>query len=230
MEMLDDIVTEFLVESYENLDRLDQDLLALEEVPDDRNRLSSVFRAIHTIKGTSGFLAFNKLEHVTHVGESLLVQLRDGKMRLNSVIANGLLALVDAVRQIMASIESGQGEGDTDYSALVATLERLQVTGGVETSERVLEEREAAAPLKFSKRLPSKSQPPLKSMHGTRTPMPRTRSIRTSQRVSSRLPTRPTWLRRHSPSRSEKTAPVTLRPTSVWTKVCRAKRRRRARS
>ncbi len=143
MDMLDEIVKEFLIESYENLDRLDQDLMALEEVPDDRNRLSSVFRAIHTIKGTSGFLAFNKLEHVTHVGESLLVLLRDGKMRLNNVIANGLLAMVDAVRKIMASIEAGQGEGDGDYHDLVADLERLQETGGIETSVSGLEPVEA---------------------------------------------------------------------------------------
>lgn len=143
METEDDIVKEFLVESYENLDRLDQDLLALEEAPDNRDKLSSVFRAIHTIKGTSGFLAFNKLEHVTHVGESLLVLLRDGKMRLNGVIANGLLAMVDAVRKIMANIEAGQGEGDADYADLVATLERLQVTGGVETAETIHEETEA---------------------------------------------------------------------------------------
>lgn len=134
MDQLDDIIKEFLIESYENLDRLDQDLLALEEIPDDRDRLSSVFRAIHTIKGTSGFLAFGKLEHVAHVGESLLVLLRDGKMRLNSVIASGLLAMVDAVRRIMANIESGQGEGDEDYSELVAQLERLQLTGGIEES------------------------------------------------------------------------------------------------
>ena len=55
MDALDDIVKEFLIESYENLDRLDQDLMALEEVPDDRNRLSSVFRAIHTIKAHPAF-------------------------------------------------------------------------------------------------------------------------------------------------------------------------------
>ena len=133
MDPLDDIVKEFLIESLENLDRLDQDLLALEHVPDDRDRLSSVFRAIHTIKGTSGFLAFGKLEQITHVGESLLVQLRDGKMRLNSTIASGLLDLVDAVRKIMANIESGQGEGNEDYDEIVSTLERLQATGGVES-------------------------------------------------------------------------------------------------
>ncbi|MCX7421124.1 MAG: Hpt domain-containing protein, partial [Planctomycetia bacterium] len=143
METEDDIVKEFLVESYENLDRLDQDLLALEEAPDNRDKLSSVFRAIHTIKGTSGFLAFNKLEHVTHVGESLLVMLRDGKMRLNGVIANGLLAMVDAVRKIMANIESGAGEGDAEYADLIATLERLQVTGGIEETGSVAESTEA---------------------------------------------------------------------------------------
>ena len=53
MEMVDDVVKEFLVESYENLDQLDRDLMALEETPDDKSRLSSVFRTIHTIKGTS---------------------------------------------------------------------------------------------------------------------------------------------------------------------------------
>ncbi len=130
LDLEDDMVKEFLVESYENLDRLDHDLLALEEAPDDRDKLSSVFRAIHTIKGTSGFLAFNKLEHVTHVGESLLVLLCDGKLRLNGVIATGLLAMVDAVRKIMANIEAGHGEGDADHADLVVTLERLQVTRG----------------------------------------------------------------------------------------------------
>ncbi len=78
MEDLDDIVHEFLVESHENLDQLDSDLVALEGSPGSRELLSSVFRTIHTIKGTSGFLAFSRLESLTHVGESLLVELRDG--------------------------------------------------------------------------------------------------------------------------------------------------------
>ena len=66
-----DIVHDFLVESYENLDRLDRELVGLEKNPDDRDALASVFRTIHTIKGTCGFLGFNKLEAVAHVGESL---------------------------------------------------------------------------------------------------------------------------------------------------------------
>src|SRR5208282_1986863 len=85
----EDIVKEFLVESYENLDRLDRDLLELEKNPNDREILASVFRTIHTIKGTSGFLAFNQLGAVTHVGESLLGLLRDGQKAAAAAAAAG---------------------------------------------------------------------------------------------------------------------------------------------
>lgn len=124
--MLDDIVKEFLVESYENLDQLDKDLMALEDSPDDRSRLSSIFRTIHTIKGTSGFLAFPKLEHITHVGENLLVRLRDGALQLNAEMTSGLLSMVDAVRSILGQIDSTATEGEEAYEALVATLGRLK--------------------------------------------------------------------------------------------------------
>jgi two-component system chemotaxis sensor kinase CheA len=66
----DEIVTEFLVESYENLDRLERDLVALESDPSNVATLSSIFRNVHTIKGTCGFLGFNNLEKVAHVGEN----------------------------------------------------------------------------------------------------------------------------------------------------------------
>ena len=77
MSDLDNIVKEFLVESYENLDQLDRDLVVLETNPSDQAKLASIFRTIHTIKGTCGFLAFSKLEGVAHVGENLLGRLRD---------------------------------------------------------------------------------------------------------------------------------------------------------
>jgi two-component system, chemotaxis family, sensor kinase CheA len=120
-----EIVKEFLVESYENLDRLDRDLIALEKDPGNREILASVFRTIHTIKGTSGFLAFNKLEAVAHVGESLLSRLRDGLLALNSEITTALLAMVDAVRQILGSIDSTGGEGERNDQELISTLTRL---------------------------------------------------------------------------------------------------------
>lgn len=122
----DDIVKEFLVESYENLDRLDRDLITLEKHPNDREILGSIFRTIHTIKGTSGFLAFDKLGAVAHVGESLLGRLRDGQLALDREITSALLAMVDAVRQMLAGIEATGVEGERDDGELIARLTRLQ--------------------------------------------------------------------------------------------------------
>jgi two-component system, chemotaxis family, sensor kinase CheA len=119
---LDDIVEEFLVESHENLDQLDSDLVALEQEPDSRDRLSSIFRTIHTIKGTSGFLAFHRLEEVTHVGENMLSRLRDGALELTPQRTSVLLRMVDTVRSLLASIEATGGEGSVDVSAVVAEI------------------------------------------------------------------------------------------------------------
>ena len=80
MQGLDDVIKEFLVESYDSLDQLDSDFVALEDDPQDRERLASIFRTVHTIKGTSGFLGLSKLERIAHVGENLLVPLRDGAL------------------------------------------------------------------------------------------------------------------------------------------------------
>jgi len=126
MDEFDEIVREFLVESYENLDQLDRDLVALEQEPDAHPLLQSIFRTIHTIKGTSGFLAFGKLEVLTHAGEGLLARLRDGGLRLTRERTTGLLELVDAVRSILASIEATGVENDRDYTSLVARLTALQ--------------------------------------------------------------------------------------------------------
>ena len=126
MDEFDEIVREFLVESYENLDQLDRDLVALEQEPDAHPLLQSIFRTIHTIKGTSGFLAFGKLEVLTHAGEGLLSRLRDGGLRLTRDRTTGLLQLVDAVRAILASIEATGHEDDRDYADLVARLTALQ--------------------------------------------------------------------------------------------------------
>ena len=122
----DDIVREFLAESYENLDRLDREVVELEKHPSDREILASIFRTIHTIKGTSGFLGFSKLGAVTHVGESLLARLRDGQLSLNPERTTALLTMVDAVRQMLAEIQATGQDGNADHAELVANLTRLQ--------------------------------------------------------------------------------------------------------
>ena len=117
-----EFIEEFLVESSENLDQLDKDLLALEADPADPQRIASVFRTVHTIKGNSGFFGFSKLGALAHCGEHLLGKLRDGKLRLDDRVAGTLYSMVDAVRTILQSIETAGNEGDHDYRELSRTL------------------------------------------------------------------------------------------------------------
>ena len=123
---MDEVMRDFLIESHEGLDQLDKDLLSLEKDPADSETLKRVFRTIHTIKGTCGFFGFSKLESIAHVGESLLHLLRDKKLLLNPEIATGLLAMVDAFREILSNIETDQTEGDADFTTLISLLDRLQ--------------------------------------------------------------------------------------------------------
>lgn len=143
-----EIVKEFLVESYENLDRLDLDLIALEKNPDDRDTLASIFRTIHTIKGTSGFLAFIQLQAVTHVGENLLSRLRDGVLTLRPEITTALLAMVDAIRKMLASIEATGNEGQRDDLELIANLTRLLEPASGKVPNTVPTAKPADPPLK----------------------------------------------------------------------------------
>jgi two-component system chemotaxis sensor kinase CheA len=130
---MDEIVKDFLIESNENLDRLDQELVKLESDPSSKELLASVFRTIHTIKGSCGFLGFARLEKLAHAGESLLSGLRDGKLTLSTEITSGLLAMVDAVRHILAAIQASGEDGEEDYAPLIALLARLQEARAGET-------------------------------------------------------------------------------------------------
>ena len=117
-----EFIEEFLVESGENLDQLDRDLLALEERPDDPQRLASIFRTVHTIKGNSGFFGFSKLGALTHSGEHLLGRLRDGTIRLDDRVTGTLYSMVDAVRSILQTIHHTGVEGEADFRELTQTL------------------------------------------------------------------------------------------------------------
>jgi two-component system chemotaxis sensor kinase CheA len=134
---MDEIVHEFLVESYEALDRLDGDLLALERDPGSKDVIASIFRVMHTIKGTCGFLGYQKLERVAHAAESLLGALRDGSLTVSPAIASALLATGDALRKLLANIERTGTDGEEDFLHLVATLERLRASGGSAAPARV---------------------------------------------------------------------------------------------
>ena len=127
-------IREFLVESHENLSRLDQDLVELEKHPDDADLLSSIFRTIHTIKGACGFLAFSTLEAITHQAETLLSQLRDGKRELTPALVSLILETVDATRKVLAAIEANGKEGPERFEDLTERL-RMQPNSPVRRQE-----------------------------------------------------------------------------------------------
>ncbi|HZD41024.1 MAG TPA: Hpt domain-containing protein, partial [Terriglobales bacterium] len=119
---MEDIVKEFLLESYENLDQLNRDFVELEKHP-SKETLGRIFRVIHTIKGTCGFLGFANLVSIAHAGENLLARLRDGEVQINAAMTDALLAMADTVRQILSRIEATGAEGGGDYSSIIQALD-----------------------------------------------------------------------------------------------------------
>ena len=123
---MNEVIREFLIETNENLAQLDIDLVTLEKEPTERETLGRVFRTLHTVKGTAGFLGLQKLQAVAHAAESLLSQLRAGELIFNPPIASALLMVVDAVRKMLEAVERSETDGDGDFSALIGSLERFR--------------------------------------------------------------------------------------------------------
>ncbi|MSQ03849.1 MAG: hypothetical protein EXR71_18505 [Myxococcales bacterium] len=122
--IIDEVVREFIIESLDMLEQLDQSFVALERATDDRELLTRIFRAVHTVKGTSSCLGYARLEHVAHAGESLLSRLRDGDFPATSARISVLLTMVDALHSMIAAIEAtGTDEDNVDYRDLVDALE-----------------------------------------------------------------------------------------------------------
>ena len=144
MDETQEIIKEFLIESNENLAQLDQEFVELEQRPNDQNLLSSIFRTIHTIKGTCGFLGFEILEAITHRAENMLSQLREGQRRLTPGLTTLLLETVDIVKNILAEIETTGAEGSETYDEL---RNRLQAAcDGQDPEEPAAGEASAAGP------------------------------------------------------------------------------------
>ncbi|MEO2025883.1 MAG: chemotaxis protein CheA [Fuerstiella sp.] len=122
MGELDDFVNDFLIETKEGLGQLENDLVALEENTQDADRLGSIFRILHTIKGSAGFLEFSTLRDISHSGEHLLGRIRNGEITLSPALSNSLFRLIDAIRELLASIEESGAEGDNSFVELKQQL------------------------------------------------------------------------------------------------------------
>ncbi|WP_043835494.1 chemotaxis protein CheW [Muricoccus aerilatus] len=122
---MDDLIADFLTETSEGLAGLDAALLRLERHPDDPRTIGEIFRLIHTIKGTCGFLGLGRLERVAHAGENVLGRYRDGSLTVTSGGVSLILRVVDRVREIMAGLEASGSEPSGDDSAIIAELDAV---------------------------------------------------------------------------------------------------------
>jgi two-component system chemotaxis sensor kinase CheA len=130
---VEDLTREFLAESQEGLERMEACLTELEKRPDDDELVAEIFRTVHTIKGTTGFLGFGRLERLAHMGENLLGELRVHKLAVSTELINGLLELMDGLNRILQTIEVRGTEGERssdDDCELIARLEELKAGGG----------------------------------------------------------------------------------------------------
>ena len=119
---MDDLLSEFLTETNENLAVLDVELVKLEQNPNDNELLSNIFRLVHTVKGTCGFLGLPRLESVAHAGENVLGKVRDGELEVTAEAVTLILACLDRIRSIMGDLEATGSEPAGDDSELIKSL------------------------------------------------------------------------------------------------------------
>ena len=119
------MIQEFLAESEELLQRMDQDMVTLERTPNDAELLNRIFRALHTIKGTSGFLKFEPVVRLSHRAEDVLNALRRGEVQLNRRLMDALLAARDQLGHMLSDLRAG-GLQQYSIDALLSELEAVQ--------------------------------------------------------------------------------------------------------
>ena len=122
---MDDLISEFLTETAESLEVVDSELVRFEANPTERKTLDNIFRLVHTVKGTCGFLGLSRLEAVAHAGETLLGRFRDGKLEVTPVAVTLVLHSIDRIKVILAGLEATGNEPDGDDHDLIAQLEAM---------------------------------------------------------------------------------------------------------
>ncbi|GAB2175385.1 chemotaxis protein CheW [Dongia sp. agr-C8] len=139
---MDDLLKEFLTETSENLAVLDVELVKLEQNPNDMELLGNIFRLVHTVKGTCGFLGLSRLESVAHAGENVLGKVRDGEIEVGAEAVSLILECLDRIRTVMTDLEATGSEPAGDDTDLIKRLNAFAESGGVSSAPAA-----AAAPV-----------------------------------------------------------------------------------
>ena len=119
---MDELLQEFIAETRETLEALAGEVVAWEANPTDRARLDAIFRFVHTVKGSCGFLDLPRLARLSHAAEDVLAAVRDGKRQPDTRLVNAVLAIVDRIGEIVEAIDAGHALDDSAEDLLVAAL------------------------------------------------------------------------------------------------------------
>lgn len=121
---MDDLIQEFIAETRETLDALASELVLWEQSPHDSARLDSIFRFVHTVKGSCGFLNLPRFERLSHAAEDVLAQVRDGKREASAPLVDAVLGIIDRIGELIIVMESGEALPDGSDADLIAALDR----------------------------------------------------------------------------------------------------------
>ena len=119
---MDDLLQEFIAETRETLEALSGEIVAWEAAPTDRTRLDAIFRFVHTVKGSCGFLDLPRLARLSHAAEDVLSAVRDGKRQPDTALVDAVLAIVDRIGEVVEAIDAGVSLDDSSEDLLIAAL------------------------------------------------------------------------------------------------------------
>ncbi len=122
---MDDLLTEFITETSESLAVIDIELVKFEQDPNNQDILQNIFRLVHTVKGTCGFLGLPRLESVAHAGENILGKFRDGELDVTPEAVTLILSCIDRIRDLMTELEENAAEPEGDDKELIDQLNAM---------------------------------------------------------------------------------------------------------
>ena len=125
---MDDLLREFLTETSESLDTVDNQLVRFEQEPNNAKILDNIFRLVHTIKGTCGFLGLPRLEALAHAGETLMGKFRDG-MPVTAEAVTLILGSIDRIKEILGGLEATEAEPEGNDQDLIVQLHQMVERG-----------------------------------------------------------------------------------------------------
>lgn len=156
---MDDLLSEFLTETAESLDVVDVELVRFESNPGDKATLNNIFRLVHTIKGTCGFIGLPRLESIAHAGETLLGKFRDGALPVTPASVTLVLASIDRIKLILAHLAAEQVEPPGDDRDLIEQLERVSQGEAVAPTPRPAPAPVISAPVVVAEIAPEPEAP-----------------------------------------------------------------------